>query len=174
MSNDTMPCGCEGHADNEGLCRYPALEQEANNYHRALDAALEEVNRLRQRADLAERETERLRVAYAETDRRAAKYMQQVADISRERDEAREQFRSIRARSLDWRSMNEAYDQHETVDGGFFAVGRYIVDGAGPVPVSETALGLCRECDQPIQKQDGRWRHQCSPLLDDTHQAVVK
>jgi hypothetical protein len=28
VSADTMPCGCEGHADNEGLCRFPALEQE--------------------------------------------------------------------------------------------------------------------------------------------------
>lgn len=26
MSSDTMPCGCEGHADNEHLCRYPGLE----------------------------------------------------------------------------------------------------------------------------------------------------
>lgn len=29
MSNDIMPCGCEGHADNEGLCRYPMLETAA-------------------------------------------------------------------------------------------------------------------------------------------------
>jgi hypothetical protein len=28
VSNDTMPCGCEGHMDNVGLCRYPALEAE--------------------------------------------------------------------------------------------------------------------------------------------------
>lgn len=28
MSNDTMPCGCEGHMDNLGLCRFPALEAE--------------------------------------------------------------------------------------------------------------------------------------------------
>lgn len=27
MSADTMPCGCEGHFDNEHLCRYPALEE---------------------------------------------------------------------------------------------------------------------------------------------------
>lgn len=28
MSNDIMPCGCAGHADNSHLCRYPALEEE--------------------------------------------------------------------------------------------------------------------------------------------------
>jgi hypothetical protein len=28
MSNDAMPCGCEGHADNADLCRYPALQAE--------------------------------------------------------------------------------------------------------------------------------------------------
>lgn len=30
MSSDTMPCGCEGHADNEYLCKYPALETALN------------------------------------------------------------------------------------------------------------------------------------------------
>lgn len=29
MSADLMPCGCEGHFDNEHLCRYPALEEAA-------------------------------------------------------------------------------------------------------------------------------------------------
>jgi hypothetical protein len=63
MSNDTMPCGCDGHADNASLCRYPALEKEANNYHRALTAALEEVTRLRQRAEQAERQVSLWKIA---------------------------------------------------------------------------------------------------------------
>lgn len=29
MSADTMPCGCEGHFDNEHLCQYPRLEKAA-------------------------------------------------------------------------------------------------------------------------------------------------
>jgi hypothetical protein len=49
MSNDTMPCGCEGHADNADLCRYPALRAEV----------------------LAERETARRMVARARAEGRA-------------------------------------------------------------------------------------------------------
>lgn len=36
MSTDVMPCGCQGHADNAELCRYPALL-----------AALERINTIR-------------------------------------------------------------------------------------------------------------------------------
>lgn len=31
MSADIMPCGCEGHFDNEHLCQYPELEKAAKS-----------------------------------------------------------------------------------------------------------------------------------------------
>lgn len=36
VSNDIMPCGCEGHADNSDLCRYPKLEAENTRLKTAL------------------------------------------------------------------------------------------------------------------------------------------
>ena len=37
MSADIMPCGCEGHADNEHLCQFPALKQKADALERELN-----------------------------------------------------------------------------------------------------------------------------------------
>ena len=41
MSADTMPCGCEGHFDNEHLCRYPALEEKVKTATAQLRLAYE-------------------------------------------------------------------------------------------------------------------------------------
>lgn len=58
MSYDTMPCGCEGHADNERLCRYPALEKQlaavkarAEQAERERDEAVEKATHIREARD---------------------------------------------------------------------------------------------------------------------------
>lgn len=37
MSNDTTECGCEGHVENFGDCKYPTLKAENERLRAALD-----------------------------------------------------------------------------------------------------------------------------------------
>lgn len=74
MSNDTMPCGCEGH--NASLCRFPALEAEL--------AAEREARRR------AERERDEVRARWAEAETSAAAMVQRYQDAREQTEEAHE------------------------------------------------------------------------------------
>lgn len=123
MSNDTMPCGCEGHADNASLCRYPTMEEAAAQASRdaqQLTAALKEANeaaeRFRLRAEQAEREVSYWKIATGASvpqhahdalhnlrnDLSAADHEEEslkasLAQALRERDEARERILGLDA-----------------------------------------------------------------------------
>jgi hypothetical protein len=75
MSSDEMSCGCEGHADNANLCRYPALEQQL-----AAEQAERERDEAREYEDAARKHTR-----FVETE--WAKRFDEV-DAARERAEA--------------------------------------------------------------------------------------
>lgn len=51
MSNDTMPCGCEGHADNEDLCQCPALKKETQRLRSDVERLTRELVAARESAD---------------------------------------------------------------------------------------------------------------------------
>lgn len=72
MSDDYMPCGCLGHADNADLCEYPALLAERNE----LGAQLREAQERAEKLTMRYAESESWRRTYAEDARRLAKQLE--------------------------------------------------------------------------------------------------
>lgn len=114
MSNDTMPCGCEGHADNAHLCRYPALVQEADNYHRALSTAMDEVARLREQLAAERKRREDVEAEYDRETRRANAWKERAEQA--EALDAERQAEFTRGEWVTTASLREAITRAERAE----------------------------------------------------------
>jgi hypothetical protein len=116
--------------DNPNKGELVRMEALAESRVRALNALSEkevEMRELRERTATLERE----RDAFG---RQAAKY-QRAANA------AELEVASLRERAGDWRALNDAYDGPETVEGGFLAVGYFILGKDAP---KATTWRCCR------------------------------